>query len=118
LGRNRCPDHGLFNRRAPGSLGDLVLGLQFLGLSMKHLLIFSLALTFTSLSAHAADRRAKKPNCEVSLTKEAGAGSIFISFEADSQEECDRAKAPEVKTDYSGPVPAPSPQAAAPAKTK
>ena len=68
--------------------------------------IFVLALTIAS--AAQADRKGKA-NCHVELIKEASASSIQISFEADSQEECDRAKGPEVQTNFSGPAPQPVP---------
>lgn len=75
----------------------------------------ALALTFSG-AVHAAGKR--KANCNVELIKEASASSIEISFEADSQEECERAKGPEVKTDYSGPPPLPGPMPVAPKKKK
>lgn len=69
---------------------------------MKYLKLgFALALIFSD-GVHAADKR--KPNCKVELTREASASSILISFEAETQAECERAKGPEVKTDYSGPA--------------
>lgn len=90
------------------------LGLATQGDTMKVALVLGLALLAFSTDARAAGRD-RKPNCSVQLIREASAGSIEISFDADSQEECDRAKSPEVQTAFSGPAEAPK---AAPAKKK
>ncbi len=62
-----------------------------------------LSLTLFAFTAQAAGRD-KKANCSVQLIREASSSSIEISFDADSQEECDRARGPEVTTAYDGPA--------------
>ncbi len=72
---------------------------------------FVLALTLSSAVLADSNRRGKA-NCSVALVKEASASSILISFDAESQEECERAKGPEIQTSFTGPTtPKPVPTA-------
>ncbi len=67
-----------------------------------HFWIFIAALAILTPVAHADQKAKTKPNCRVELIKEASASSIMISFEADTQEECERAQGPDVQTNFSG----------------
>lgn len=67
-----------------------------------HFLIFIASLALIAPVAQADQKPKAKPNCRVELVKEASASSIMISFEADTQEECERAQGPDVQTNFSG----------------